>query len=101
AQLVHAADVHEQSRPRESQPQQRNQRVPAREQLCVVSRAEQLDRLVDGLGDLVVERRRNHVPTSPIARQTRSGVAGISTSVTPRVDNASTISLITAGLGAV
>ena len=58
--------------------------MPAREQLRVLSLAEQLDRMIGALGDLVVEPAG--ITTSPpaIARQTRSGVAGIWTSVTPR-----------------
>ena len=80
----------------------RHQRVPAGEHLRVaVARAEQLDALLDALGDLVVERCRDHDFASSIARQTRSGVAGIWMSVTPRCESASTTALITAGAAAI
>jgi hypothetical protein len=78
------ADVDEQLRPREAEFHEREERVAAGNQLRVVARAEELDRAFDGVGDLVVERGRDHrAPPSLIARQTRSGLAGISTSVTP------------------
>ena len=53
------------------------------------------------LGHLVVERCRDHCFASSIARQTRSGVAGIWMSVTPRCESASTTALITAGADAI
>ena len=64
-------------------------------------RAEQLDRMIDALGTLVVERCGDHCFASWIARQTRSGVAGIWTSVTPRWDRASTTAFITAAPDAI
>src|SRR2546422_203282 len=70
--------------------------MPAREHLGVLAVAEQLDRMVGGLGDLVVERRRDHGRTSFSARQTRSGVAGMSMSVMPSSASASTTAFITA-----
>src|SRR5439155_27136855 len=100
SQLVDASDVHEQSGSREAQPQQGNQRMAPGEDLCVLTRAEQLDGVLDGLGDLVVERRRDHVLASSSARQTRSGVAGISKSVTPKGTSASTTAFITAAVEA-
>ena len=79
-----APDVDEQLGPRQAQPHEREERVAAGEELRLPAGAEELDRVVDGLGDLVVERCRDHfAPPSWIARQTRSGLAGISTSVTP------------------
>jgi hypothetical protein len=101
AKVADATDVDEQRRPREPQAQQRDQRMSAREELRVVARAEQLDRLLDGLGDFVVERRRDHDVTSFNARHTRSGVAGISMSVMPRVAKASTTAFITAAVEAI
>src|SRR5947208_7851621 len=101
AQVVHAADVDEQRRASEPKTQQRNQRMASREQLRVFARAEQLDRLLRRLSDFVVERRGNHGATSSIARQTRSGVAGMSMLVTPRADSASTTALITAAVDAI
>ena len=65
------------------------------------SLAEQLDRVLDALGDLVVERCGNHDLTSSIARHTLSGVAGIWMSVTPRCESASTTALMTAGAAAI
>ncbi len=75
------------------------QRMAPREQLGVLPLPEKLDRVVGVLGDDVVERRRDHALTSSIAFQTRSGVAGIPTSVTPRCESASTTALMTAGCG--
>ena len=69
--------------------------------LASSSAAEQLERVVDALGDLVVEPCRDHCFASSIARQTRSGVAGIWISVTPRCESASTTALITAGAAAI
>ncbi len=63
--------------------------------------AEELDRVIGMLGDDVVERRRDHRATSSIAVQTRSGVAGSWTSVTPRCESASTTALMTAGAAAI
>src|SRR5262249_46885538 len=96
-----ATDVDEQRRAREAQLHRGQERVPACEELGVVVASEQRDRVIDALGDLVVERRGDHDLTSSIAFQTRSGVAGSGTSVTPRCDSASTIALITAGAAAI
>ena len=65
------------------------------------SSAEQVERVLDRLGHLVVERCRDHCLASSIARQTRSGVAGIWMSVTPRWESASSTALITAGAAAI
>ena len=46
-ELRQPSDVDEQLRPREAELHQGQQRVPAREQLRVAARAEQLDRVVD------------------------------------------------------
>src|SRR4029453_15783989 len=62
---------------------------------------EQGERVVDRLGDLIVERCGDHCFASSIARQTRSGVAGIWMSVTPRCETASSTALITAGAAAI
>src|SRR6266545_284816 len=74
--------------------------MAARKQLRVFARTQQLDRMLDRLRDLVVERRRNHRFASSIARQTRSGVAGISRSVIPYGESASTTAFITAAVEA-
>src|SRR6185436_4831788 len=61
---------------------------------------QQLDRVVDRFRARVLERRRDHATppcASRIARHTRSGDAGLPTSVTPRWLTASTTALITAG----
>ena len=80
----------------------RDQRMAAREQLRVTpARGEELDRMVDALGDVVVEPCWDHAFASWIARQTRSGVAGIWMSFTPRWESASTTALITAGAAAI
>ena len=76
--------------------------MAAGEQLRVLAGAEQLDRVLDGLGDLVVERCGDHrAPPSWIARQTRSGVAGMSMSVTPKGESASTTAFMTAAVEAI
>src|SRR5262245_10880620 len=75
--------------------------MPAGEQLRVGVGGEQLARVLDALRDLVVEPCGNHCFASSIARQTRSGLAGIWTSVTPRCDSASTTALITAADAAI
>ena len=84
-------DVDELRRPRDPELHRRQRasarpRAPSRRHRV----AEQLDRMLDRLGDLVVERCRDHDFASSIARQTRSGVAGIWMSVTPRCESAST-----------
>ena len=79
------ADVDEERRLREPELHERQERVPAREELRVVA-PEELEGFVDGAGTLVVELRGDHrAPpfASAIARQTRSGLAGISMSVIP------------------
>ena len=79
-----AADVDEQLGTREPEAHEREERVAAREELRVLAGPEELDRVVDRLGDLVFELGRNHfAPPSWIAPQTVSGLAGISTSMTP------------------
>ena len=60
AEVGQAADVDEQRRLREAELHQRQERVAAGEQLRVVARPEQLDRVVDRLRDLVVEPRGDH-----------------------------------------
>src|SRR5438552_15014814 len=67
------------------QPQlhQRQQRVATSEQLGVVAElAEQTDGLVDGRRPLVIKGGWDHARASWIAAHTRSGVAGMSMSVT-------------------
>src|SRR4029079_3218342 len=94
-------DVDQHRRPRDPELQRRDQRMAAREQLCVSpALAEERAVRVASLGDVVVERCRDHDIASSIARQTRSGVAGIWTSFTPRCDSASSTALITAGAAA-
>src|SRR5437763_4991791 len=75
--------------------------MPACEQLRVLAVAEQLDRVLDGLRHLVVERSRDHRRTSSSARQTRSGVAGIEMSSIPSSASASTTAFITAAGAAI
>ncbi len=62
AEVGEAADVDEQRRPREAEPQQRDQRVAAGEELRVLVAAEQLERLVDRAGAAVLERAGDHAP---------------------------------------
>ena len=100
-QIGEPADVDELRRPRDAELERRNERVPARERLRVGIGAEQADGVLDRLGHFVVERCGNHCFASSIARQTRSGVAGIWMSVTPRCERASMIPLITAGAAAI
>src|SRR5262249_51242375 len=95
AKAVHAPEIDEQRRPREPQPHSRKQGMPAGKELRVFA-SEQLDRVLDGLRHLVLERSRDHVLASWIALHTRSGDAGICTSATPRGASASTTAFITA-----
>ena len=84
-ELVDPADVDEQRRLREPELHERQERVTAREELRVIA-PEELEGFVDGAGTLVVELCGDHrAPpfASAIARQTRSGLAGISMSVIP------------------
>src|SRR4029079_9050598 len=95
-------DVDQHRRPRDPELQRRDQRMAAREQLRVSpALAEELDGMVDALGDVVVERCGDHDFASWIARQTRSGVAGIWMSLTSRCDRPSSTALITAGAAAI
>ena len=69
-QLGDAADVDEHRRGREAQLHQRQERVPACDQLGVVAvLGEQRDRAVDGVGARVVERGGDHdrLPAPAIA----------------------------------
>ena len=109
-QVGDAADVDEHGRGREPQLHQRDQRHPAREELRVVAvLGDQRHGLVGRVGADVVERGGDHcTPPEPlpdrdawIAAQTRSGVAGMSMSVTPRGASASTTAFITAGVAAI
>src|SRR5581483_3474222 len=61
AEVVEAADVDEQRRPREPHAQERDQRVAAGEELGVLA-AEKLDRLADRPRPRVVEGGRDHGP---------------------------------------
>src|SRR5439155_1479243 len=79
----------------------RQKRMTARQQLRIRVRAEQLRGVLDRFRDLVLERCRDHALASSRARQTRSGVAGISMSWTPNGVRASTTALITAGVEAI
>jgi len=83
AELAEAADVDEEAGPGEAELHQRQQGMPAGEELRVTTRAEQPDGVLDGAGQLVVERGRDHFATSCNARHTRSGEAGMSMSVMP------------------
>ena len=101
-ELGESADVDELRRPRDPELERRDERLAAGEELRVSPAfGDQLDRVVDTLGDVVVERCGNHVFASSIARQTRSGVAGIWMSFTPRCERASSTALITAGAAAI
>src|SRR5881409_4256516 len=74
--------------------------MPAGQQLRVLVRAQERDRLVDRSRPRVVERRGDHAApplASRIARQTFSGLAGRSICVTPIGVNASTTAFSTAG----
>src|SRR5207248_10893852 len=58
-------------------------------------------RLVDARRTDIVELGGNHDAPPESARQTRSGLHGIATSVTPRGRSASTTALTTAGVDAI
>ncbi len=86
-QLRHAAEVDEQARRREPQPQHRQQALPAGDHLRLVARlGQRRDRVVHSGRTQVVECDRDH-DTPPwcawIARHTRSGVHGMAMSLTP------------------
>ena len=127
-QAGHPPQVDQQRRRRQPQLHQRQQRVPAGEQLGVLAvLVQHADRLVEGLGRLVVERARDHAhllrpgagrPARPpcrpallgaaagpaaawIACQTRIGVSGMSSSVTPSGASASSTAAATAGVAAI
>ena len=72
AQLVEPADVDEQRRTREAQAHERNERVPAGEELRVLVAAEQRDRLVDAPRALVLESGGDHVPARAAACTART-----------------------------
>src|SRR5262249_59679753 len=102
------AEVAEFSRVGEPQPEHRQQRLPARDHLRVVTAGgERPDRLVERVGPHVIELCRDHraAPSerwaSWMARHTRSGVHGIGTSVTPSGRSASTMAFTTAGVDAI
>ncbi len=76
-----AVDVDEHGRADEPHVQQRHEALPAGEHLRLVAvLGQQRDRLLDGLGTLVAERRGLH---GRISSHTRAGVSGSSTSSTP------------------
>src|SRR6185312_12165861 len=100
-QVAQPPDVDQLRRTRDPKLQRRDQRVATGEQLGVVVRAEQLDRVIDALRHLIVERCGDHCLASWIARQTRSGVAGIWMSSTPRWESASATAFITAAPDAI
>ena len=100
-QIADTADVDQERRPGDAELHRRDERVPTGEQLRVLPLREELDRVIGMLGDDVVEPCRDHRATSSIAVQTRSGVAGSCTSVTPRCERASTTALMTAGAAAI
>ena len=100
-QVADAADVDEHRGLREPQLHQRQQRVPAGQDLRVVGRR----RAARSRGRPTRPARTRRQPgscrtslvASWIARHTRSGEAGLPTSVTPRCESASTTALTTAG----
>jgi hypothetical protein len=103
AQRVQPAQVDQYRRGGQPQAQQRDQALPAGEYLRVLTGGgERLDRLVHSGRSYVVECRGDHEapPADWMARQTRSGVQGICTSVTPYGRSASTTAFTTAGVDA-
>src|SRR5207249_3580592 len=93
-------DVHHQRGPGEPQSHQRQQRMAASDDLRILVRTEELDRLLDRPRPRVLEGRRDHCPPPPlacwIARHTCSGVTERWMSVTPRWDSASITEFTTA-----
>ena len=77
--------------------------MPAGEQLRVLAvLVQHADRFLERLGGLVVEGRGDHAePPSWIACQTRIGVIGMSSSVTPSGLIASSTAAATAGVAAI
>ena len=69
-EIVEPPEVDEEGRPREPELHRRQKRVAAREELGVLVLPEELDRVVDALGDLVVEPAGITYFTSSIAFQT-------------------------------
>ena len=104
-ELVQTADVDKHRRHGEAQLHERQQGMPSGEQLGLVAvRGEQAEGLVDRRHPLIVERNRDHgrpsCPMPRIACQTRSGVAGMSRSRTPKGARASITAFMTAGVAA-
>ena len=62
AQIVEPSNVDELRRADDAQPQGRHQGVAARQELRLFVAREQLDRLFDRLGPLVLEGCRDHAP---------------------------------------
>src|SRR6266540_1322086 len=106
AKVAQPPDVHEHAGACNTQAHQGQQRMATRDELGIGAAAEQLDRVLDRLRDLVVELGRDHVLSPPsaassIARHTRSGVAGMSSSSTPRWDRLSIRAFMTAAGAAI
>src|ERR1700694_6037781 len=99
------ADVDQERRRREPELHQRDQAVTAGQDFCLLAMLDQLrHRLRERTRGDVVERGWNHrfvPPLRCIRCQIFSGVAGMSTSLTPNGDRASTIALMTATLDAI
>src|ERR1700687_4795333 len=99
------ADVDQERRRREPELHQRDQAVTAGQDFCLLAMLDQLrHRLRQRSRGDVVERGWNHrfvPPLRCIMCQIFSGVAGMSTSLTPKGDRASTTALITATLDAI
>ncbi len=72
AQIVEPTDVDECRRARDSELHGGDQGVPAREQLRVLVAAEELDRLLDGPGPVVLESRGDHAPALAAASTART-----------------------------
>src|SRR5262245_26079310 len=110
-QLVKAAQVDKHVGVGEPQPQQRQQALSARDDLGILTTlGECSDRLVGGGWLDVFELGRNHAApplllallrAASIVRQTRSGLHGIVTSLTPSGRSASTTAFTTAGVDAI
>ncbi len=101
-QVAQPTDVDQHRRRRQPQLHQGQQRVTAGQQLGVLAvLPEQLHGVIGRLGPHVVEAGRDHRDfASWMSDHSRCGDAGISTSVMPKGDNASTMALITAGVAA-
>src|SRR2546421_5741056 len=104
-EVADAADVDQEGRRGEAQLHERDEAMPAGEDLRLLAVLDQLcNRFRKCAGDDVIECGWNHrfaPPLRCISAQSFCGVAGIATSLTPNGSSASTMAFMTAGVEAI